>query len=86
MREIQFRPSIAEHDYQVKLNKIRDLLQKSNQVKTTVLFRGRERTHPELGEHIITKLIVDLSDFGQIAHGPKIESSRMYVTFNPRKR
>lgn len=87
MKEIQFSPNIAEHDYQVKLKKIKSLLAKSEQVKAMVIFKGRQKAYLDLGENIHTKLILDLvPDFGTLVSVPKVDINNFSVIFNPKKK
>lgn len=65
MKEIRFRPRIHEHDLQVKIRNIRRLVIK-DAVRVSVLFRGREVSHPEFGRKIITRVIQETSDIAKV--------------------
>jgi translation initiation factor IF-3 len=62
VREIKFRPKIAEHDYDTKKHHVERFLRHKDKVKVTIMFRGREVTHPERGTAILDRLAEELSE------------------------
>lgn len=66
LKEIKFRPNIEENDYQVKLRHVKEFLIEGNKVKATLMFRGREMSHKEIGKQILERLAVDVSEQGEI--------------------
>lgn len=66
VKEVKLRPNIEEHDYGVKLNKIQGFLEKGYKVKVTMMFRGREITHVEIGKKVLNRLTEDLKDVGSV--------------------
>jgi len=60
VKSIKFRPKIDEHDYQTKLGHVRRFLEEGHKVKITIMFRGREMAHPELGSRILERAVADL--------------------------
>ncbi|MCD6384596.1 translation initiation factor IF-3 [Candidatus Sumerlaeota bacterium] len=68
LKEIKFRPAIDKHDYETKVRHIREFLANGYKVKVTLVYRGREKTHRELGEKLIEQILADLSDVAQVDH------------------
>jgi translation initiation factor IF-3 len=62
IKEIKFRPKISVHDYDFKMKHIQRFLQEGNKVKVTVMLRGREKQKPELGQHVLDRVMNDLKD------------------------
>ena len=60
LKEVKLRPRTEEHDYNVKIGKIREFLQEANKARVTVMFRGREITHRELGQKVLQRVIEDM--------------------------
>lgn len=85
LKEIQLRPSIQDHDYQVKLNNARNFLQEKNRVKITLQFRGREVSFLEMGKKVLDRMIENLADLGKIENPPKLEGKKMCVVIAPVK-
>ncbi len=70
VREIKFRPKIAEHDYDTKKHHVERFLRHKDKVKVTIMFRGREVTHPERGTAILDRLAEELSELGVVEQRP----------------
>jgi len=70
LKEIKLHANIGEHDYQVKLRSAQKFLQHSNRIKLTMIFRGREMTHLDLGRKVVDRLVKDLEGPGQVEKGP----------------
>ncbi|MEE9582201.1 MAG: translation initiation factor IF-3 [Acidimicrobiia bacterium] len=83
IKEVKFRPKIDDHDYEVKMRRAIQFLDDGDKVKVTLMFRGREITHPELGEKILRRLIEDAKDHGEIESGPKLEGRNMMMQLAP---
>ena len=73
IKEIRMGPKIGEHDYRFKLKHLEDFLKKGDKVKVTMIFRGREMAHIDLGRKILDKLSSDISGIGEIEDMPKLE-------------
>lgn len=86
LREIRFRPRIAEHDRQSKVRRARELLQEGNKVKLTVMFRGREITHPELGLSLLRSIAEDLKGDGKLEAPPSLEGRFLSIIMAPARR
>ena len=66
-------PKIGEHDYQFKLKNLEDFLKRGDKVKVTMMFRGREMAHMDLGRKILDRLSSDISSIGEVEESPKLE-------------
>ncbi len=83
LKEIRLRPRIGVGDYQIKMKKAAEFLEKKDKVKFRMMFRGREITHRELGREILERAIKDLAACGQPDSGPSMEGRSMFVLMNP---
>ena len=84
-REIKFRPKIADHDYATKKGHVIRFLKGKDKVKVTIMFRGREVTHPERGRDLLERLVVDLGDICQVDQRPSLEGRNMTMMLSPSK-
>lgn len=66
LKEVKFRPNIEENDYQVKLRHAKEFLADGNKVKATLVFRGREMSHKELGRQILERFTEDVAAQGEV--------------------
>jgi len=85
VKEIKFRPSTEEADYQVKLRNIRRFLDEGNKVKLTLRFRGREMAHRELGAAMLKKVETELIEDIVVEQFPRIEGRQMVMMIAPKK-
>jgi len=85
VREIKFRPKIAEHDYATKRGHVERFLRHDDKVKITIMFRGREQSHPERGEQLLMRLADDLSELGTIEQRPTQDGRNMTMLLGPVK-
>lgn len=85
VREIKFRPKIAEHDYETKKGHVERFLRHKDKVKVTIMFRGREVTHPERGTMILERLAEDLADLCQVDQRPQQDGRNMTMLLAPSK-
>jgi len=85
IKEIKFRPKIDEHDFEFKKKHAVRFLQEQNKVKATVMFRGREVTHPEIGEQILERLKTELAEVASIERAAKLEGYAMTMILTPKK-
>jgi translation initiation factor IF-3 len=86
MREIKIRVKTQEHDYQVKLKKVREFLSEGNKVKISLRFRGREIVHIQMGKDILKRFATDLSDISQIESPPRLEGKQLAMIVIPTRR
>ena len=85
VREIKFRPKIADHDYATKKGHVERFLRHKDKVKITIMFRGREVTHPERGVMILDRLAEDLAELCQIDQRPIQDGRNMTMLLSPSK-
>ena len=85
IREIKFRPKIAEQDYATKKRHVERFLRHKDKVKITIMFRGREVTHPERGQQILDRLAEVLTDLAVIEQRPNLDGRNMTMLLGPSK-
>lgn len=85
VKELKFRPTTEEADYQVKLRKLIEFLQEGDKAKVTLRFRGRELMHQELGMKLLKRVEADLGDYGVVEQFPKMEGKMMTMVLSPKK-
>jgi translation initiation factor IF-3 len=85
VREIKLRPKIGDHDFGTKRGHVERFLRHGDKVKVTIMFRGREVQHPELGEKLLRRLAEDLSDLGRIESQPNLDGRNMVMVMSPKK-
>ncbi|MGH2918919.1 MAG: translation initiation factor IF-3 [Solirubrobacteraceae bacterium] len=85
IREIKFRPKIAENDYATKKGHVERFLRHKDKVKITIMFRGREVTHPERGVMILDRLAEELADVGVVEQRPLQDGRNMTMMLGPSK-
>ena len=77
MKEVKLRPHIEDHDFYVKMKKASKFLGEGNKVKVTIMFRGRELSHPELGMAVLTRFAEELKETASIEKAAKLEGRNM---------
>jgi translation initiation factor IF-3 len=85
IREIKFRPKIAEQDYATKKRHVERFLKHKDKVKITIMFRGREVTHPERGQMILDRLAEELEELAIIEQRPNLDGRNMTMLLGPSK-
>jgi translation initiation factor IF-3 len=83
VREIKLRPKIADHDYETKKGHVERFLRNHDKVKVTIMFRGREATHPERGRMLLDRLYGDLGELATIEQEPLQEGRNMHMLLAP---
>jgi translation initiation factor IF-3 len=83
IREIKFRPKIAQHDYDTKKGHVERFLKARDKVKVTIMFRGREQAHPERGEMILNRLAEELEDVAIVEQRPIQDGRNMTMMLGP---
>jgi translation initiation factor IF-3 len=86
LKEVKLRPRTEEHDYETKLKKVREFLAEANKARITVMFRGREMSHRELGQKVLQRVIEDLRDTAVIESAPRMEGRQMFMILAPNPR
>ena len=85
VREIKFRPKIAQNDYDTKKGHVARFLRNRDKVKITIMFRGREVTHPERGTALLERLAGELSEIGVVEQSPVQDGRNMTMLLAPSK-
>jgi len=83
LREVRLRPKIGDHDFEAKARTARKLLADGDKVKVTVLFRGREITHPELGWKLLKRMTETLNENSSVERQPVMEGKRLNIILIP---
>jgi translation initiation factor IF-3 len=86
LKEVKLRPRTEEHDYTTKIKKVREFLAEANKARITVMFRGREMSHRELGQKVLQRIIEDLRDVAVIEAAPRMEGRQMFMILAPNPR
>ncbi len=86
VKEIKFRPKIDPHDYATKKGHVERFLRAGSRVKVTIMFRGREMAHTELGRRILDRLMEDLRDQAVVDSAPKQDGRNMIMVIAPTKK
>lgn len=84
-KEIRLRPKTSENDFNTKLKKARQCLEKNNKVLVSVIFRGRERAHGDIAREHLNKMAKEVEDIAKIETHPKMDNYRMTMTLAPLK-
>src|SRR5216117_2747307 len=85
VKEIKLRPKIGIHDYNTKKGHVERFLNQRAKVKVTIMFRGRETTHPERGRDLLLRLADDVKEIGQIESQPLLDGRNMVMLLGPTK-
>lgn len=84
IKEVKLRPNIEDHDFYVKLKNAQRFLKDGNKVKVTIMFRGREMSHPELGRNVLERVAKELADTIVREKPPKLEGRNMTMVIAPK--
>ncbi len=85
VKEIKLRPKIGIHDYNTKKGHVERFLNQRAKVKVTIMFRGRETTHPERGRDLLLRLAEDVKEIGTIESQPLLDGRNMVMLLGPTK-
>jgi translation initiation factor IF-3 len=85
LKEMKMRPKIDQHDYETKKGHVERFLRQGHKVKVTIMFRGREMAHTELGRRLLERLATDISDIAQVDSPARQDGRNMIAVFSPRK-
>jgi translation initiation factor IF-3 len=86
VKEMKYRPKIGQGDFDTKTRKVEEFLSEGHKVKVTIMFRGREMQHPELGRHILDRVIETVSHVAQVEAYPKQDGRNMVMVLGPDKK
>jgi translation initiation factor IF-3 len=83
IKEMKFRPKIDSHDYDTKMKHVERFLEEGSKVKLTIMFRGREMAHPELGRRILERVAERVAEIAIVESAPKQDGRNMTMVLNP---
>ena len=86
VKEMKFRPKISDHDFSIKKGHVERFLDEGDKVKVTIMFRGREMAHTELGAKLLDRLARELGEISQVEAAPKQDGRNMTMVLSPVKR
>jgi translation initiation factor IF-3 len=86
LKEVKFRPKTEEHDYNFKTKAVREFLAEGNKARITVMFRGREITHREIGQAILTRIANELKEIAVVEQSPRLEGRLLFMILAPNPR
>lgn len=84
VKEVKYRPGISEHDFEFKTRHARTFLKEGNKVKLTMMFRGRQITHPEFGQDVLNRVYDSLQDVAKVEMNAKLEGRNMTMVLAPK--
>ena len=84
LKEVKYRPGIDDHDFDTKTRHARRFLEEKNKVKVTMMFRGRQVAHPELGQAVLERVATALADVGKIESAGRLEGKSMTMILAPK--
>lgn len=84
LKEVKFRPGIEDHDFETKTRHARRFLGEGNKVKVTLMFRGRQIAHPELGVAVVDRVSVELADVAKVESPAKMEGKSLTMILAPK--
>ncbi len=85
VKEMKYRPKISGGDFETKTRKVASFLEEGHKVKITIMFRGREVTHPELGRKILDEIAGRVDDFAKVEAYPRLDGRNMTMVLGPDK-
>jgi translation initiation factor IF-3 len=83
LKEVKMRPKTEEHDFQFKLRHIERFLKEGNKTKVTIVFRGREMTHPDLGRNMLGRITEEAKEWGKVEQAPRFEGRNFIMILAP---
>lgn len=85
VKEVKLRPNIEDHDFEVKAKNATRFLKDGDKVKATIIFRGREIVHTQLGQNLLKRLAEQVKDFSTVERQPKLEGKNMIMILAPKQ-
>jgi translation initiation factor IF-3 len=86
VKEMKYRPKIGDGDFNTKTRLVEKFLGEGHKVKVTIMFRGRESAHPELGKKILDRIVEKLEDVAKVESAPKLDGRNMIMVLGPDKK
>ena len=85
VKEVKVSPKTQEHDLSFKIRHMQRFLENGDKVKVTMVFRGREITHTEIGREVLDRIVQDIEEYGSVEVSPKLEGRHMVMIIAPKK-
>ncbi len=85
IKEVKLRPNIEDHDFEVKAKNAIRFLEDGDKVKVTIMFRGRELTHPQLGRELLERMALVVQEIAAVEKNPKLEGRNMTMILSPKQ-
>ncbi len=86
LKEVKFHVNVGDHDYDTKLRHAREFLEEGNRVKISLMFRGRENAHRELGFELMKRIVTDLATVATVEQAPRLQGRNMFMMVIPIKK
>lgn len=86
VKEVKFHVNVGDHDYETKLRHAHEFLEAGNRVKASLMFRGRENAHRELGFELMQRVIQDCAEYGTVEQAPKLMGRNIAMLLVPKKK
>ena len=83
LKEMKLRPKVAEHDFQTKFKGLKQFLEAGEKVKVTIMFRGREMVHQDIGRRILDRVADDAKPFAVVERAPLLEGKNLFMILSP---
>ena len=83
LKEVKLRPKTEDHDYDFKVRNVKRFLEEGNKARVTIMFRGREITHREIGSRILDDVMKDVKEVGVVEQNPRMEGRQMFMILAP---
>jgi translation initiation factor IF-3 len=83
LKEMKLRPKVAEHDFQTKFKGLKQFLEAGEKVKVTIMFRGREMVHQDIGRKILDRVADDAKQFAVVERAPLLEGKNLFMILAP---
>ncbi|OGU11973.1 MAG: translation initiation factor IF-3 [Gemmatimonadetes bacterium RIFCSPLOWO2_12_FULL_68_9] len=84
IKEVKYRPGIDDHDFEFKTRHAREFLKEGNKVKVTMMFRGRQLAHPELGQEVLNRVLEALKEVAKVETEAKLDGRNMTMVLAPK--
>lgn len=85
VKEVKLRPNIEDHDFEVKAKNAVRFLKDGDKVKVTIMFRGRQIVHPDLGKKLLVRMAEQVTDLANVERQPKLEGKNMIMILAPKQ-
>lgn len=85
LKEVKFHVNVGDHDYETKLRHAREFIEDGDRVKVSLMFRGRENAHKELGFELMKRIVADTAEYAGVEQTPRLMGRNMYMMLIPKK-